>query len=172
MIHHIDLEKCTGCGTCFKSCSLDVFRIDTNQKEISPCMAACPAGTNIRAYNALLQQGRLLEALEILRENNPFPALTGRICFHPCENSCSRASVDGAVNINGLEQFPGDMEHPETPSPVHHIAKIAVIGSGPAGLSGALYLARMGYRATIFEAAPKAEGMLRYGIPACRIPIP
>lgn len=170
MINFIDLDKCTGCGTCFKSCSLDVFRIDTDQKEISPCMAACPAGTNIRAYNALLQQGRLAEALEVLRRNNPFPALTGRICFHPCESECSRASVDGAVNINGLEQFLGDMDVEEEAAPVQHIAKIAVIGSGPAGLSAALYLARMGYPVTIFEASPEPGGMLRYGIPAYRLP--
>lgn len=170
MINFIDLDKCTGCGTCFKSCSLDVFRIDTDQKEISPCMAACPAGTNIRAYNALLQQGRLAEALEVLRQNNPFPALTGRICFHPCESECSRASVDGAVNINGLEQFLGDMDVEEAAPPVQHIARIAVIGSGPAGLSAALYLARMGYPVTIFEASPEPGGMLRYGIPAYRLP--
>lgn len=170
MINQIDREKCTGCGTCFKSCSLDVFRIDTNQREVSPCMAACPAGTDIRAYNGLLQQGKLDEALRTLRERNPFPALTGRICFHPCETKCNRAAVDGAVNINAIEQFLGDMDEPEPAPAVRHVAKVAVVGSGPAGLSCALYLARMGYSPTVFEAMPEPGGMLRYGIPAYRLP--
>ena len=71
MIRHIDSEKCTGCGQCFKSCSLDVFRLDTRQTELSPCMAACPAGTDIRTYNHLLQQNRLEEALEVLKTRRP-----------------------------------------------------------------------------------------------------
>lgn len=170
MINIIDSEKCTGCGTCFKSCSLDVFRIDTKQDEISPCMGACPAGTDIRAYNALVQQGMLEEALEVLRTFNPFPALTGRVCFHPCEKECSRNSVDGAVNINAIEQFLGDMDLPEKEPTVRHAVKTAVIGSGSAGLSCALFLARMGYQVTVFEALPEPGGMLRYGIPAYRLP--
>lgn len=170
MINYIDLEKCTGCGTCFKSCSLDVFRIDTDQEKISPCMRACPAGTDVRAYNGLLQQGKMGEALQVLHVNNPFPAITGRICFHPCEKECSRASVDGAVNINALEQFLGDMDFMEPESPVKHVANVAVIGSGPAGMSAALYLARMGYPVTVYEAQSEPGGMLRYGIPAYRLP--
>lgn len=170
MIYFIDRTKCTGCGTCFKSCSLDVFRINVDQPELSPCMAACPAGTDIRGYNALLQQGRLEEALETLRKANPFPAITGRICFHPCERECSRGAVDGAVNINALEQFLGDMDVPEARPAIRHVAKVAVIGSGPAGLSCAAFLARMGYGVTVFEALPEPGGMLRYGIPAYRLP--
>lgn len=170
MINYIDLEKCTGCGTCFKSCSLDVFRIDTDQELISPCMGACPAGTDVREYNGLLQQGKIEEALQVLHVNNPFPAITGRICFHPCEKECSRASVDGAVNINAIEQFLGDMDFSELRSPVLHVARVAVIGSGPAGMSAALYLARMGYEVTVYEAQAEPGGMLRYGIPAYRLP--
>ena len=74
MINVIDQDKCIGCGTCFKSCSLDVFRLDTDQSKVSPCMAACPAGTDIRGYNALVQQGKLEEAAQKLRQANPFPA--------------------------------------------------------------------------------------------------
>ena len=88
MINVIDQDKCIGCGTCFKSCSLDVFRLDTDQRKVSPCMAACPAGTDIRGYNALVQQGKLEEAAKKLRQTNPFPGITGRICFHPCEKEC------------------------------------------------------------------------------------
>ena len=110
MINVIDQDKCIGCGTCFKSCSLDVFRLDTDQSKVSPCMAACPAGTDIRGYNALVQQGKLEEAAQKLRQANPFPGITGRICFHPCEKECARNAVDGAVNINAVEQFLGDVQ--------------------------------------------------------------
>lgn len=170
MINVIDQDKCTGCGTCFKSCSLDVFRIDTDQDSRSPCMAACPAGTDIRGYNALVQQGRLTEAARVLLQKNPFPAITGRVCFRPCEKQCARNHVDEAVNINALEQFLGDMSITEEQPSVRHTAKVAVIGSGPAGLSGAWYLARMGYAITVFEAQSRPGGMLRYGIPAYRLP--
>ena len=172
MIRHIDSEKCTGCGQCFKSCSLDVFRLDTRQTELSPCMAACPAGTDIRTYNHLLQQNRLEEALEVLKKGTPFPALTGRVCFHPCESKCTRASMDESVNINALEQFLGDLDLQELPSrpAVRHLSRAAVVGSGPAGLAAAWYLALEGWPVTVFEALPKPGGMLRYGIPAYRLP--
>ena len=172
LIRHIDSEKCTGCGQCFKSCSLDVFRLDTRQTELSPCMAACPAGTDIRTYNHLLQQNRLEEALEVLKKGTPFPALTGRVCFHPCESKCTRASMDESVNINALEQFLGDLDLQELPSrpAVRHLSRAAVVGSGPAGLAAAWYLALEGWPVTVFEALPKPGGMLRYGIPAYRLP--
>lgn len=134
MINVIDQDKCIGCGTCFKSCSLDVFRLDTDQSKVSPCMAACPAGTDIRGYNALVQQGKLEEAAQKLRQANPFPGITGRICFHPCEKECARNAVDGAVNINAVEQFLGDLDLPEEQPAVRHTAKVAVVGSGPACL--------------------------------------
>ena len=172
VINTIDTEKCTGCGTCFKTCGLDVFRLDTDQPVLSPCMAKCPAGTDIRGYNALMQMGRIDEAAEKLRERNPFPALTGRVCPHLCEGECSRSRVDGAVNINGLEQYLGDRTLHEAParSAVRHVHRIAVVGSGPAGLSCAWFLARSGYPVRVFEAMPEPGGMLRYGIPAYRLP--
>lgn len=172
LIRHIDHEKCTGYSQCFKSCSLDVFRLDTRQPEVSPCMAACPAGTDIRTYNHLLQQNRLEEALDVLKRGTPFPALTGRVCFHPCKSKCSRASMDESVNINALEQFLGDLDLQELPArpAVRHLSRAAVIGSGPAGLSAAWHLASEGWPVTVFEALPKPGGMLRYGIPAYRLP--
>ena len=172
MINTIDPAACTGCGTCTKTCPLDVFRLDTRQKEISPCMAACPAGVGIRHNNYLIQQGRVDEAVENFKRANPFPAITGRVCFHPCESRCARAKVDAAVNINGLEQYLGDVSNgwEDSPFVLRHLEKVAVVGSGPAGLSCAYYLASRGYRVTVFEAMPEAGGMLRYGIPAYRLP--
>lgn len=172
MINAIDTAACTGCGTCTKTCPLDVFRLDTRQKEISPCMAACPAGVEIRRNNYLIQQGRVDEAAENFKRANPFPAITGRVCFHPCESRCARVNVDAAVNINGLEQYLGDVSNSrdEAPFVLRHLEKVAIVGSGPAGLSCAYYLASRGYRVTVFEAMPEAGGMLRYGIPAYRLP--
>lgn len=172
MIHVIDSSKCTGCGTCFKTCGLDVFRLDTNQPTLSPCAAACPAGTDMRACNYLLQQGKREEAAQKILEKNPFPAITGRVCPHTCEAECSRARVDSAVNINALEQYLGDFtlnDLPEKPA-VRHVHKVAVAGSGPAGLSCAWYLAMAGHPVTVFEALPEPGGMLRWGIPAYRLP--
>ena len=172
MIRHIDPEKCTGCGQCFKSCSLDVFRLHTDQPACSPCMAACPAGTDIRAYNHLLQQNRLEEALAVLKRGTPFPALTGRVCFHPCESECTRANMDASVNINALEQFLGDLDLQKLPEPAatRRLSRAAVVGSGPAGLAAAWHLALDGWPVTVFEALPRPGGMLRYGIPAYRLP--
>lgn len=172
MINAIDHDKCIGCGTCTKSCGLDVFRLDTDQHEISPCMGACPAGTDIRGYQALLQLGDVRGALEKLKKSNPFPAITGRVCFHPCETQCARRHVDEPVNINGVEQFLGDRDlELNADRPVRlHLARVAVVGAGPAGLSAAWFLARMGYEVTVYEAMPEAGGMLRYGIPAYRLP--
>ncbi len=170
MINYIEKDKCTGCGTCTKSCSLDVFRLDTKQDTISPCMSACPAGIDIRGYNALIQEGRLEEAYNKLCQSNPFPSITGRICFHPCESECARNFVDEAVNINALEQFLGDLKFPDETPCNKGAMKVAIIGSGPAGLSCAYSMAKMGYVVTVFESAPRPGGMLRYGIPAYRLP--
>lgn len=172
MIQRIDPATCSGCGSCTKHCPLDVFRLETSQPYISPCMAACPAGVDIRGNNYLIQQGNLDEAAQNYLRVQPFPAITGRVCFHPCESKCSRAKVDKAVNINAVEQFLGDWagNMPATKTPRRHLNKVAVVGSGPAGLSCAWFLTAMGYAVTVFEAMPLPGGMLRYGIPAYRLP--
>lgn len=119
-----------------------------------------------------MQEGLFLEALDKLHETTPFPAVTGRVCFHPCETACTRNHVDEAVNINGLEQFLGDLDlEQERDVPARrHIWESAVVGSGPAGLACAWYLASLGYGVTVFEAMETPGGMLRHGIPAFRLP--
>ena len=173
MISKIDPAKCTGCGTCFKSCGLDVFRLDTSGKEISPCMGECPAGNDIRTVNYLLQQSRIYEALAVLKTTMPFPAVTGRVCPHLCESKCSRRSADEAVNINAIEEFLGGFDLDDAaPSIVRrHLERVAVAGSGPAGLAAAWYLALAGYPVTVFEERNELGGMLRYGIPEYRLPV-
>ena len=173
MISSLDTRKCTGCGTCFKTCPLDVYRLDTNQPDISPCMGACPAGTDIRGIHYLLQQAKFTEALDKLHETMPFPAVTGRICPHLCEKECTRTSIDASVNINAIEEFLGDLDLQSPPPSVvrQHVFPVAVVGSGPAGLSAAWYLCMAGYPVTVFEAADEPGGMLRHGIPAYRLPL-
>ena len=172
MIQSINPAACTGCGSCTKTCPLDVFRLDTMQERMSPCMAACPAGVDIRGTHYRIQQGDLDGAARLYMQAQPFPAITGRVCFHPCESSCARAAVDAPVNINGVEQVLGDWaaEMPAEEAKRRHITKVAIVGSGPAGLSCAWFLAQLGYPVTVFEAAPFPGGMLRYGIPAYRLP--
>jgi NADPH-dependent glutamate synthase beta subunit-like oxidoreductase len=174
-IARIDSALCNGCGTCVDSCPEDVIRLNSmpeGREEIPACTAACPAGVNIRRYMHMLKLGMIDEAAAILRESLPIPAVTGRVCPHPCESECARRDVDQAININGIERFLGDYWLHENAQPVHKIyaGKIAVIGSGPAGLSCAYFLCRMGYPVTVFEAMPVAGGMLRIGIPEYRLP--
>jgi NADPH-dependent glutamate synthase beta subunit-like oxidoreductase/Pyruvate/2-oxoacid:ferredoxin oxidoreductase delta subunit len=142
-------------------------------EKTSPCRQACPIGIDIaRAFSAA-SKGDYDEALRIYRQDNPLPGICGRVCYHPCELDCNRKDLDEAVNIRGFERFLSDQCHVdikrETPARSRK-EKIAVIGSGPAGLSASYHLARLGYPVTIFEALPEPGGMLRYGIPDCRLP--
>ncbi len=142
----------------------------------APCQNACPAGIDIPGYLALTSQGRYGEALELIRQDNPFPWVCGLICPHPCETACVRAKLDDALNIRALKAFVAEQAQKDSAFAFRKAGtekngtKVAVIGSGPAGLSCACYLAISGYPVTIFEALPKPGGLLVYGIPEYRLP--
>lgn len=144
---------------------------------ISPCQHTCPVGIDIPRYVAHIADGEYMEAIETIRERNPFPAICGRICHHPCESRCRRGELDEPVGIRELKRFAADwyFDHiselpaPE-PFPRTKSQKVAVVGGGPAGLSCAYFLARMGYPVTVHEALPVAGGMLSVAIPDFRLP--
>jgi NADH-quinone oxidoreductase subunit F len=141
----------------------------------APCQNACPADQNAWGYVTLISEGRLKEAIAVIKEANPFPATLGRVCVHPCEAKCRRAQIDAPVSICALKRFAADADmrtypqyKPQTDQPKEK--KVAVIGAGPAGLAGAYFLALKGYGVTVFEALPVAGGMLAVGIPDYRLP--
>ncbi len=140
---------------------------------VAPCNAGCPVGIDIEAYMNLIREDRLDEALELLMKENPLPATTGRVCYHPCEESCNRRLLDASVAIHAVERMLGDralrLPLPERIEPTRG-ERVAVVGSGPAGLSCAFHLVRMGYAVTVFEAADEPGGVLRLGIPSYRLP--
>jgi NADPH-dependent glutamate synthase beta subunit-like oxidoreductase/formate hydrogenlyase subunit 6/NADH:ubiquinone oxidoreductase subunit I len=173
MIRTVDQTKCIGCGACQKICPLDVFRMDVKQSTVSPCINACPIEVDIRELNYLLAEGYVDKASQTLFESNPLASITGRVCPNFCESDCSRNKIDEALNFGAIEQFLGDYDLQKSVDPVprQHIAPVAVIGSGPAGLSCAYFLALQGFDVTIFEAKDETGGMLRYGIPEFRLPI-
>lgn len=142
---------------------------------LSPCQNACPAGIDVPAYVAFIRQGDYSEAVDVIRERNPFPAICGRICHHPCEMKCRRGEVDQALSIRYLKRFAADwayanQDKPPEPFPVTKTERVAVVGAGPAGMSCAYFLAKMGYRTTVFEALPTGGGMLSVGVPEFRLP--
>ncbi|MFH1954942.1 MAG: FAD-dependent oxidoreductase [Pseudomonadota bacterium] len=172
MIRTVDQSKCIGCGTCQRICPLDVFRMDVKQPSTSPCTTACPIGNNIREIHYLMQMGSINEAATMMLANNPLASVTGRVCPRFCETECTRNQIDSAVNISAIEQYLGDYISGQDVDPVprRHVAPIAVVGSGPAGLSCAYFLAADGFKVTVFEAKEVPGGMLRYGIPEYRLP--
>ena len=139
-----------------------------------PCNNACPAGENIQGWLDLAQAGRYREAWETILADNPFPAIHGRVCYHPCETDCSRGALDSAVSIHAVERFLGDLAIVEdwVPTAVAPPSgkRVLVVGGGPGGLSAAYHLARRGHAVEIREAGPLPGGMLHYGIPAYRLP--
>ena len=140
---------------------------------LPPCNHACPAGENIQAWLYHAEEGAYEEAWQQLMQDNPMPAIHGRVCYHPCENACNRGHLDEAVSIHAVERFLGDQAIAQgwrvacAPRTGKHVL---VIGAGPGGLSTAYHLARMGHQVTIHEAGAQAGGMMRYGIPKYRLP--
>ncbi|NUO00378.1 MAG: NAD(P)-binding protein [Saprospiraceae bacterium] len=141
---------------------------------LPPCNNACPAGENIQAWLSLVTAGKLREAWLKLVEENPMPAIHGRVCYHPCESNCNRNFVDSSVSIHAVERFLGDLAISEgwefEPISRSTGKRILIVGAGPGGLSAAYHLRRLGHEVEIFEAGPLPGGMMHFGIPAYRLP--
>jgi heterodisulfide reductase subunit A-like polyferredoxin len=195
---YIDLQKCTGCGDCASVCPIllpneyeeglttrhaahrlypqaipPAFAIE--KQGIAPCRDACPTGQRAQGYIALIREGRYDEALRVIKEDNPFPAICGRICNHRCEDLCNRGLIDESVAIASLKRFVTDQVYSKPREPVEPVRRtrperVAIVGAGPAGLTAAQDLVKLGYAVTVFEALPVAGGMLRVGVPEYRLP--
>lgn len=195
----VNPSQCSGCQKCEEACTVvlpDQFNYELvarraayipfpqaipkkaliERQGISPCSFTCPAGVKAHGYVSLVRSGLFEEAFHLHMEEVPLPGCLSRVCFAPCEKECSREQVDGAVSIREIKRFMVDRYYQEHPEPecrppkevLDH--KIAIVGSGPAGLTAAYNLARKGYRVTIFESAASPGGLLRYGIPDYRLP--
>jgi len=159
--------------TRFRDKKVDTDWLNTN----FPCMMACPAQTNAGRYVALIAEGKFEEAYRYARDPNPMASICGRVCAHPCETACRRGAIDKPIAIRALKRFLTERHGPESRHPIAPVRtteklpyRVAIVGSGPVGLSAAHDLALMGYSVTIFEAAPVAGGMLCLGIPEYRLP--
>ena len=193
---YIDESRCTGCGACIADCPVtlpsefdqglmdrkaiyrpfpqavpNVFTI--SKRGTPPCEAACPVHQDGQGYVQLIAQGRFQDALKVILRDNPLPSICGRVCTHPCMDACTRAGVDDALNLPALKRFVTDY-YPdyELPRPAvpDRLQRVAIVGSGPAGLVCAYRLRQQGYPVTIFEALSTAGGMLAVGIPSFRLP--
>jgi len=166
----INRDLCFNCGQCVERCIMDNLRM-----YMAPCRNACPIQMNCQGYVRLLAQGKRTEAAQEMRKGLPFAGILGRVCTHPCEDKCERKTVDGeAVHLRALKRHLAD-SHPEISHEPAVPAKatnrrVAVVGSGPAGLMAAHDMAIQGHHVTVFESASEPGGMLRWGIPAFRLP--
>ena len=196
---YIDMERCVACGDCIDVCPVEV--IDTfneglvpqhavykrypqavpnafaiEKRGIAPCRDACPAGQRAQGYIALIREGRWDDAMRVIKMDNPFPGICGRICNHRCEDACNRGEVEEPINIRALKRFVTDKVYAQPREPVepaeikHPDQRVAIIGAGPCGLTAAQDIIREGYPVTVFEAMPVAGGMLRLGVPEYRLP--
>jgi len=196
----VDWNKCTGCGLCVEGCPVIIpnefdqgigkrkaiylffpqavpKKCVIDKREDRPCKAACmdacPVHTNVPGYIKLIAEGQFKEAYKLIRETNPLPACVGRVCYAPCQEACNRGQIDEPLCIRDLKRVPGDqwnIEDLEVPVVAKTDKKVAIVGSGPAGLAAANDLALKGLNVTIFEALPEPGGMLRVGIPEYRLP--
>ncbi|HQI02725.1 MAG TPA: NAD(P)-binding protein, partial [Deltaproteobacteria bacterium] len=175
----VDKDKCIGCGVCIKQCpcqTIEMVKRDAaSEKQHPACQFNCPSGIDVRGYLKIISEGGSLgDAWNLITQANPMPAITGRVCPHPCETACNRSYLDSGVNVHSIERAIGDygiennlaFEKPDRKAK----AKVAVVGSGPSGMSCAYQLAKAGYEVTVFEASNRPGGMLMYAIPKYRLP--
>jgi NADPH-dependent glutamate synthase beta subunit-like oxidoreductase len=167
---------CKFCTACVEACPTGALtdrsvQPGKKQAELVPCRSACPANIDVPEYVRLISQGKLDEANAVIREKIPFPGILGRACLHPCEEACRRGEVNEPISICALKRYAADGAN-NRPAQIAEDTgnKIAVVGSGPAGLTTAFYLRKKGHAVTLFEAKDQAGGMMRYGIPAYRLP--
>jgi len=194
----VDLLKCTSCGECVTVCPISVTNeyekglVDRkaiykkypqaipgafaiSKRGTAPCKATCPAHVSIQGYIALINEGKYREGLALFKQDHPFPGVCGRICHHPCEGECTRNEVDQSLAIQTLHRFLADQDLASETPYIPEVnekrdEKVAVIGSGPAGLTVAYFLTLKGYPVTVFEKLPVAGGMMAVGIPEYRLP--
>ena len=195
---YVNPDRCIGCGDCVQVCPVitrdtfneglaprrAIFKLypqaipnayAIEKRGIAPCRDACPAGQRAQGYIALIREGRWHDALRVIKMDNPFPGICGRICNHRCETACNRRLVDEPINIRALKRFVTDKVYaeprpPVEPAPRLYDQRVAIIGAGPCGLTAAQDLALAGFAVTVFEAMPVAGGMLRLGVPEYRLP--
>lgn len=190
---YVDKDRCLLCGKCEDICPVTTRegakavraknrmslpgRAVIDKRQTPLCQANCPLGVEVQAYVALTRAGKTQEALAVIRKDNVLPSVCGRICTHPCEAACRRAEVDGSVSVRAIKRYLAEQEDPESAKAWASLKptetrpeKIAVIGSGPAGLAAAAELARSGFPVTVYEKEEKPGGMLRYGIGEHRLP--
>ncbi|MBI4757239.1 MAG: FAD-dependent oxidoreductase [Betaproteobacteria bacterium] len=196
---YVDFDACTGCGKCAEICTVtvpDQYNYDLVTRRIAhipfpqavpkksvitrrgeaPCTFTCPGNVKASGYVSLVRAGRYKEAFNLHLENAPLVGSLSRACYAPCESDCTRGEKEGTLHIRGIKRFMADRYYAEHPEPEYGPVenrldtRVAIVGSGPAGLSAAFYLARQGHQVTIFEAEKEPGGMLRTAIPAYRLP--
>ncbi len=196
---YVDTDKCVACSDCIDVCPVevpDIFNEGLSSRHavykqypqavpnaftiqkagIAPCRDACPAGQRAQGYIALIREGRWEDALRVIKMDNPFPGICGRICNHRCETACNRGKYDEPLNIRALKRFVTDQVYKEPrkivekPEIQYPDQQVAIIGAGPCGLTAAQDLALAGFPVTVFEAMPVPGGMLRVGVPEYRLP--
>jgi formate dehydrogenase beta subunit len=175
----LEESACKYCTACVEVCPTGALmdkavRPGKEAEDLVPCKEACPAHIDVPAYLRLIAAGKRDEANAVIREKVPFPGILGRVCIHPCEEKCRRGEVNEPISICALKRFAADGEQGlwkrNTRIEGNTGKKVAVVGSGPAGLTAAFYLRKKGHAVTVFEARSKAGGMMRYGIPRYRLP--
>ena len=163
-----DNDKCNGC-------SAVESKSGAEKQDTAPCKVECPAHINVQGYVSLAAKGKFREAIQLIKESSPFPSICGRVCHHPCESACHRDQIDDPVATQAIERYIADLDLQADRRYLPKIKdrkedKVAIVGSGPAGLSCAYYLTQEGYRVTVFEKAAVLGGMLTTGIPSYRLP--